>query len=115
MATTLSDPWTALGDRTRREVLARVAGGPVSVGVIARGLPISRPAVSQHLKVLKEAGLVSVEPRGRQHLYSLRGEGLHQLRTELDTFWRAALDNFKRVAEESLAAEMRDPIGEDQS
>jgi DNA-binding transcriptional ArsR family regulator len=114
MTTTLADPWTALGDRTRREVLTRVADGPASVAAIARALPISRPAVSQHLKVLKEASLVSVEPRGRQHIYTLRAEGLAQLRTELDTFWRAALDNFKRIAEETLVADLHDPIREDQ-
>lgn len=111
----LADPWTALGDRTRREVLRRVAAGPSSVATITRELPISRPAVSQHLRVLKEAGLVSVEPRGRQRIYALRPEGLQQLRADLDTFWRKFLDNFKRVAEESIAADLRGPIREDQS
>jgi len=109
----LTDPWTALGDRTRRAVLVRVADGPASVATIARELPISRPAVSQHLKVLKDAGLVSVEPHGRQRIYTLRAEGLQQLRTELDTFWRSALGNFKRVAEESRAADLRGPTREE--
>lgn len=108
-----TDPWTALGDRTRRAVLMRVADGPVSVATIAHGMPISRPAVSQHLKVLKEAGLVSVEARGRQRIYELRTEGLQQLRAELDAFWRTTLDNFKRVAEESTSADLRDPTRED--
>ncbi|MGH3500539.1 MAG: ArsR/SmtB family transcription factor [Nocardioidaceae bacterium] len=115
MATLLADPWTALGDRTRREVLMSVASGPSSVATIARELPISRPAVSQHLKVLKEAGLVSVEPRGRQRIYTLRPEGLQQLHADLDAFWRRSLDNFKRVAEESNAADLHGPIREDQS
>lgn len=115
MTATLADPWAALGDRTRREILGRVADGPASVATIARQLPVSRPAVSQHLKVLKEAGLVDVEPRGRQHIYTLRTEGLQQLRDELATFWRSALDNFKRVAEESSATDLHGPTREDLS
>lgn len=83
----LADPWTALGDRTRRAIFVRVADGPASVATIARELPISGPTVSQHLKVLKDAGLVSVEPHGRQRIYTLRAEGTQQLRAELDRFW----------------------------
>lgn len=89
----------ALGDPTRRGILARVAGRPSSVTAIADELPISRPAVSQHLQVLLQAGLVDVRPQGRERIYEARPEGLDELRRELDTFWRMALSNFKRVTE----------------
>ena len=99
MTTATADAWAALGDPTRRQVLARVAARPSSVTDLARGLPVSRPAVSQHLRVLHQARLVDVRPRGRQRIYTARPEGLAALRAELDSFWRQALANFKHVAE----------------
>ena len=96
-----ADPWAALGDPTRRGILALVAQQPSSVTDLARGLPISRPAVSQHLHVLLEARLVSVQPSGRQRIYAADPDGLAALRAELDTFWSSALANFKTIAEET--------------
>lgn len=96
-----ADPWHALADPTRRRVLARVVQGPCSVTEIARGLPVSRPAVSQHLRVLLEARLVDVQREGRVHLYRPRPDGLDQLRRELETFWNHTLANFKSRAEQT--------------
>jgi DNA-binding transcriptional ArsR family regulator len=90
---------TALADPTRRRVLERLRGGGKPVGEIARTLPVSRPAVSQHLKVLKEAGLVREERRGTQHIYQIDPNGLGPLRAWLDQFWDDALDAFKAEAE----------------
>jgi DNA-binding transcriptional ArsR family regulator len=89
----------ALSDPTRRKVFERLRGGPAPVGVIAEGLPVSRPAVSQHLKVLKEAGLVTEEQDGARRIYRIDPEGLGQLRAWLDQFWDVALENFKAEAE----------------
>ncbi|HLR93451.1 MAG TPA: metalloregulator ArsR/SmtB family transcription factor [Jiangellaceae bacterium] len=94
-----ADPWTALADPTRRGLLARVAQEPGSVTELARHLPISRPAVSQHLTLLLDAGLVDVCRQGKRRIYRARPEGLATLRDELDTFWSQALSNFKRIAE----------------
>ncbi|MFL6142156.1 MAG: ArsR/SmtB family transcription factor [Labedaea sp.] len=99
MVTSTADPWQALADPTRRRVFARVAGGPCSVTEIARDLPVSRPAVSQHLRVLLDARLVDVRPQGRLRLYQMRAGGLDQLRRELDSYWRTTLTRFKDVAE----------------
>lgn len=93
------DAWTALSDPTRREVFARLTTTPQSVTALAGGLPVSRPAVSQHLRLLKQVGLVEVTASGRQHIYRARLEGLEELRTELDGFWASALANFKQIAE----------------
>ena len=95
------DPWTALADPTRRAVLAQVAECPRSVEQIARALPVSRPAVSQHLRVLADANLVMSRREGRCHIYRLRPEGLKEPRAELVRFWIQALENFKRIAEEA--------------
>jgi len=89
----------ALADPTRRRVLERLRDGPKPVGEIARALPVSRPAVSQHLKVLKEAGLVREERHGTQHIYEIDPKGLGPLRAWLDQFWDDALDAFKAEAE----------------
>jgi len=97
---TADDAWSALGDPTRRGIFARLVERPQSVTELAHGLPVSRPAVSQHLRVLKEASLVRVQPVGRHHIYRAHPQGLAQLRTELDAFWGAALDNFKQLAEQ---------------
>ena len=93
------DPWTALGDPTRRAIYVRVAGRPQAVGELAEELPVSRPAVSQHLKVLKLAGLVSVEAVGTRRVYRAEPAGLRALRSELDAFWSQTLANFKDLAE----------------
>jgi DNA-binding transcriptional ArsR family regulator len=90
-----------LADPTRRKVFERLRSGPRPVNVLAAGLPVSRPAVSQHLKVLKDAGLVEERSEGVRRIYSLRREGLLELRTWLDSFWDDALEAFKREAERS--------------
>jgi DNA-binding transcriptional ArsR family regulator len=83
--------FTALADPTRRRVFEKLSSGPKSVGAIARGLPVSRPAVSQHLRVLKDAGLVADRPEGTRRVYSIDPHGLGALRKWLDQFWDAAL------------------------
>ena len=89
----------ALGDPTRRAIFERVAQRPRAVGELARELPVSRPAVSQHLKVLKEAGLVVDTPVGTRRVYRVDPDGLHALRAYLDGFWNRALSAFKDAAE----------------
>jgi DNA-binding transcriptional ArsR family regulator len=91
--------FAALADRTRREVFERLANGPRAVGELAEGLPVSRPAVSQHLKVLKEAGLVVDRAEGARRVYQIDPKGLGQMRAWLDRFWDAALEAFKAEAE----------------
>jgi DNA-binding transcriptional ArsR family regulator len=90
----------ALGDPTRRAIFERLADGPCSVGELAAGLPVSRPAVSQHLRVLKEAGLVFDRPEGTRRLYQLDPNGLGALRAYVDRFWSQALAAFKAAAEQ---------------
>jgi DNA-binding transcriptional ArsR family regulator len=89
----------ALADPTRRHVFEQLRSGPKSVGDIAARLPVSRPAVSQHLKVLRDAGLVSNRPQGARRLYFLDPRGLRALRTWLDEFWNQALEAFRAEAE----------------
>ena len=89
----------ALGDATRREIMERLRGGPRPVGEIAAGLPITRPAVSQHLRVLKEAGLVTERKEGTRRIYRVEPEALADLRAYLDSFWEQALAGYKAVAE----------------
>jgi DNA-binding transcriptional ArsR family regulator len=91
---------TALGDPTRRAIFERLADGPMSVGAIARDLPVSRPAVSQHLKVLKQAGLVSDRPVANRRLYSLDPRGLDALRAYFERFWNRKLRAYKAAAEQ---------------
>ena len=92
----------ALGDATRRRVLELVRdSGPAPVGAIAEAMPVSRPAVSQHLRVLEGAGLVTCTKQGTRHLYAVRPDGLAALRLWLDGFWDEALLHFKRAAEGS--------------
>jgi DNA-binding transcriptional ArsR family regulator len=86
---------TALADPTRREIFERLAEGPAAVGEVAALLPVSRPAVSQHLKVLKEAGLVSDRVDGTRRVYRIEPEGLRGLRDYLDGFWNRSLAAFK--------------------
>ena len=93
-----------LADPTRRSVFERLRDGPRPVNGIAAGLPVSRPAVSQHLKILKEAGLVEERSEGVRRIYSVRREGLLELRAWLDSFWADALDAFRLEAERSHRA-----------
>jgi DNA-binding transcriptional ArsR family regulator len=90
-----------LADPTRRKVFERLRAGPRPVNMLAAGLPVSRPAVSQHLKALKNAGLVEERSEGVRRIYSVRREGLTELREWLDSFWGDALDAFKLEAEKS--------------
>jgi DNA-binding transcriptional ArsR family regulator len=90
---------SALGDPTRRAIFERLADGPLPVGEIARGLPVSRPAVSQHLKVLKAAGLVIDQADGTRRLYRIDPAGVGALRAYFDGFWNQALADFKTAAE----------------
>jgi DNA-binding transcriptional ArsR family regulator len=93
------DGFAALGDPTRREIFARVAERPRAVGELARELPVSRPAVSQHLKVLKKAGLVVDRAEGNRRIYQVDAAGLAAMRAELDTFWNQALATYEEVVE----------------
>jgi DNA-binding transcriptional ArsR family regulator len=90
----------ALADPTRRSVIETLRGGPRSVGDLARGLPVSRPAVSQHLRVLKDAGLVRERRVGTRNYYSVDGNGLTDVREYFETFWDEALAAFKAAAEQ---------------
>jgi DNA-binding transcriptional ArsR family regulator len=90
----------ALADPTRRSVLEELRDGPRAVGEIAARLPVSRPAVSQHLRVLKEAGLVTERKNGTRHLYRVDPDGLADVREYLEGFWEEALANFKAAAEQ---------------
>ena len=100
MATYRVDSWSALGDPTRRAIFERIAEHPRAVGELAGELPVSRPAVSQHLKVLKDAGLVIDRAAGTRRIYQLDPDGVGALRAELDRFWTQALEAFKQVVEE---------------
>jgi DNA-binding transcriptional ArsR family regulator len=95
-----ADGWTALGDPTRRAIVERLADRPWAVGELASTLPVSRPAVSQHLKVLKEAGLVMDRPSGNRRIYQLDPAGLEGLRAQLDRFWSKALVGYKQIVEQ---------------
>jgi DNA-binding transcriptional ArsR family regulator len=95
----------ALGDATRRTVFMRLRGGPRSVGDIAEGMDVSRPAVSQHLKVLKAARLVTDSAKGTRRLYAIDTHGIEALRNWLEGFWDEALTAFKDVAEREAAKE----------
>jgi DNA-binding transcriptional ArsR family regulator len=93
-------PLDALGDATRRQVFELLRSGPRSVGELAANLPVSRPAVSQHLRVLEGAGLVTHRRDGTRHLYELDSAGVGALREWVDGFWNEALARFKAVADE---------------
>jgi DNA-binding transcriptional ArsR family regulator len=94
------DGWAALADPTRRAIFERLASGPRSVGELAHGVPVSRPAVSQHLKVLKDAGLVTDRPDGNRRIYQINADGVGALRAYLDRFWNQSMAAFKRAAEQ---------------
>jgi DNA-binding transcriptional ArsR family regulator len=95
-----ADELTALGDPTRRAIFERLADRPFAVGELARELPVSRPAVSQHLKVLKDAGLVIDRPAGTRRIYQLDPDGIGALRAYLDQFWNRALAAYKVAVEQ---------------
>ena len=92
------DGWNALADGTRHAIVSRLAEGPMAVGRLAAGLPVSRSAVSQHLKILKDAGLVSEQASGTRRIYRLNPAAVAALRDQLDTFWRRALESYTGVA-----------------
>jgi DNA-binding transcriptional ArsR family regulator len=93
------DAWTALGDPTRRAIFERLVDGPCAVVELAGALPVSRPAVSQHLKVLKDAGLVVDRPAGTRRIYRVDPDGLAALRADLEAFWDKALVAYKAAVE----------------
>ena len=92
--------WGALGDRTRRAIVLSLADRPQAVCELADGLPVSRPAVSQHLKVLKDAGLVAEQAAGTRRIYRLNAAGVAALRDQLDTFWNRALGGYQDLVEQ---------------
>jgi DNA-binding transcriptional ArsR family regulator len=93
------DVISAMGDPTRRVLLERLTGGPRSAGELADGLPMSRPAVSQHLRVLREAMLVSEQRQGTRRIYRLDPRGLTEVRSFFDDFWQRAMADFKDSAD----------------
>jgi DNA-binding transcriptional ArsR family regulator len=95
------DGWSALADGTRRAIVSRLAEGPLAVGQLAAQLPVTRSAVSQHLKVLKDAGLVNERAVGTRRIYRLDPTAVAALRDQLDTFWQRALDSYVDVAEQA--------------
>jgi DNA-binding transcriptional ArsR family regulator len=99
--------FAALGDPTRREIFARLAERPRAVNELASELPVSRPAVSQHLKILKEAGLVLDRAEGNRRIYHADPAGLAALRAQLDTFWNQALATYEQVVEQDNEQEDR--------
>jgi DNA-binding transcriptional ArsR family regulator len=99
------DRFAALGDPTRRAIFERIVRRPAPVGELARGLPVSRPAVSQHLRVLKEAGLVSETPDGTRRIYRIDPSGIAAMREWLDTYWAAALEAFQTFVEQETSEE----------
>ena len=95
-----SDAWALIGDASRRAIIERLSQSPCSVAELADDMPISRPAVSQHLKLLREAGIVRDEPHGRQRVYSLDAARLQRYRRQLDQFWSDALGNLTATSDE---------------
>jgi DNA-binding transcriptional ArsR family regulator len=93
--------WTALGDPTRRAIFERLAERPRAVVELAGELPVSRPAISQHLKVLKAARLVTDRPAGTRRIYRLNPKGLGALRADLDRYWDRALAAYKTIVEQA--------------
>ena len=89
-----AEVFTALADPTRRHILEALRKQPKTVGELAEGQPVSRPAVSQHLKVLQSARLVSVQPQGNRRVYAIKRDGLDDLRTYLETFWSDVLSSY---------------------
>ena len=98
-----------LSDPTRRRVFERLRAGPQSVGTLAKGLPVSRPAVSQHLKALREARLVNQRAEGTRRVYYIDPDGLGELRRWIDEFWDAALESFKAEVEKGAPRGRKKP------
>lgn len=98
--------WGALGDRTRRAIVEHLAERPHAVSELAELLPVSRPAVSQHLRVLKSAGLVTESAAGTRRIYRLNPAGVAALRDQLDTFWKRALAGYKETVEQPRREEL---------
>ena len=94
---TYLDPFDALGDRTRRAIFELLRRGPQAVAALAAQMPVSRPAVSQHLRVLKDAGLVTDRAEGNRRVYAVSPEGLDAARSYIESFWDGALAEFKQV------------------
>jgi DNA-binding transcriptional ArsR family regulator len=94
------DAWALLGDASRRAIIARLSQSPCSVAALSDDMPISRPAVSQHLKVLREAGIVHDQRQGRQRVYSIDTARLERYRRQLDQFWSDALTNLTTTTNE---------------
>ena len=101
----MGDGWSALADGTRRAIVGRLAEGPQAVGQLAAGLPVTRSAVSQHLKILKNAGLVSEHADGTRRIYRLNPAAVAALRDQLDTFWQRALSSYVEVAGQATQEE----------
>jgi DNA-binding transcriptional ArsR family regulator len=100
MAYESDEAWTALADRTRRAIVMELAEGERTVGELTAALPVSQPAVSQHLKVLKQVGMVSDRAEGTRRRYRLNEHGVAALRDQLDTFWRRTLESFEQQMED---------------
>jgi DNA-binding transcriptional ArsR family regulator len=96
----MTDGWAALADPTRRTIFELVVTRPRAVGELAELLPVTRPAVSQHLRLLKEAGLVVDRAEGTRRIYRANPDGLREMRAQLDRFWNQALANFKELVEQ---------------
>jgi DNA-binding transcriptional ArsR family regulator len=92
--------WATLADRTRRSILLELSEGERTVGELTDALPVSQPAVSQHLKVLKHVGLVSVRAQGTKRIYRLNEAGVNAMRDQLDMFWRRTISGFEKLMEE---------------
>ena len=105
MVTYQADGWIALGDPTRWAIIEQLGVRPRAVVELAGALPVSRPAVSQHLRVLKDAGLVIDRRAGTRRIYQLNPDGLAELRAQLDRFWSQALANYKQVVEQATDEE----------
>jgi len=108
VATSAEAVLDALGDRTRRAILEKLASGPVAVGVLADQLPVSRPAVSQHLRVLKDAELVVESVAGTRRLYRINQAGFRAVRDYFDRFWETTLDNFAILAAAEAESDTQD-------
>ena len=105
VSTLAIEAFGALGEPTRRAIFERLARGPAAVGELAAGLPVTRPAVSQHLKVLKDAGLVNETPAGTRRIYRLDPRGIGAMRDWLDAHWGSALDAFASYVDEQANQE----------
>jgi DNA-binding transcriptional ArsR family regulator len=92
--------WAAIADRTRRAIVMQLVEGERTVGELAEALPVSQPAVSQHLKVLKQVGVVSDRAEGTKRIYRLNEAGVNALRDQLDTFWKRTMSGFEQLMEE---------------